>query len=112
MPLLRTLSDAGVQQFREFLQRIRAGEEFQQSPAILWVDGYSRPLGITISIEPRRFVTKFAAAEYLHAALEPLASPALASDTGLWSWLALFYFDQLSPLGTDGRRTPREDYHY
>ena len=112
MSLLRTLSDAGVQELREFLRQIRAGVEFQQSPAILWVDGYSKPLAQTISIEMRRFSSKFAAAEYLHGVLQPLASPGLASDTGLWSWLALFYFDQLSPLGHDGRRKPREDYHY
>ena len=35
-----------------------------------------------------------------------------SDDTGIWSWLALFYFDQLSPLDGEGQRRPREDYHY
>ena len=51
-------------------------------------------------------------AVYLTNALQPIESPALTSDAGLWAWLALYYFDQLSPVGADGKRRPREDYHY
>lgn len=110
MTKLRSLNAKGIEEFRGFLQQIRQGAEFRSNPAILYIDQYSPRLSETIEIEPRSFRTKFEAAEYLAGALAEL--PAAAEDGGLWSWLALFYFDQLSPLDADGKRRPREDYHY
>jgi hypothetical protein len=109
---LRRLTAKGIDAFRDHLRSIRAGAEFQESPAILYVDDYSAPVVPAIQIEERRFRSKFDAGAYLLDLLRPLDGPLLASDTGLWSWLALFYFDQLSPRRADGKRRPRQDYHY
>jgi hypothetical protein len=110
MTKLRSLNARGIEEFRGFLQQIRDGAEFRANPAILYIDDYSQRLPRTIELEPRGFATKFEAAEYLARVLSDVA--ATADDVGLWSWLALFYFDQLSPVDADGRRRPREDYHY
>lgn len=110
MTKLRSLNARGIDEFRVFLQQIRDGREFQASPAILYADDTSTRLPRAIEIEPRPFATKFAVAEYLARVFADMPAP--AEDVGLWSWLALFYFDQLSPVDTDGRRRPREDYHY
>jgi hypothetical protein len=107
---LRTLNAAGIQEFRGFLQQIRNGAEFRANPALLYLDDYSARAPRTIEIEPRTFGSKFEAAQYLAAMLGDL--PSVADDSGLWSWLALYYFDQLSPLDAFGKRRPREDYHY
>jgi hypothetical protein len=107
---LRSLNERGIDQFRGFLQQIREGAEFRASPAILYVDDYTTRLPRTIDVEPRTFANKMAAAEYLTPRVAQL--PGFADDIGLWSWLALFYFDQLSPLDAAGQRRPREDYHY
>lgn len=112
MTRLRRLNARGVDAFRTFLQHIREGAEFQSNPAILHVDEFSVALPIAIDIEQRRFATKYDAATYLAELLRPLHTPTLTSEVELWSWLALFYFDQLSPRDSDGRRRPREDYHY
>jgi hypothetical protein len=110
MAKLRRLNARGVEELRRFLQRIRDGEEFQANPAILYLDDYSTALPRTTEIASRKFASKFDAAEYLAGILADV--PAAAGDAGLWSWLALFYFDQLSPLDASGKRRPREDYHY
>lgn len=110
MTKLRSLNARGIEEFRGFLQQIRDGAEFRANPAILYVDDYTTRLPRTIEIEPRTFASKFEAAEYLAGILAGL--PATAEDVGLWSWLALYYFDQLSPVDGGGRRRPREDYHY
>jgi len=110
MTKLRTLNEKGIHEFRGFLQQIRDGAEFRASPAILYAGDYSLPFPRTADIKPRVFASKFEAAEYLTAILDN--TPAGAEEIGLWSWLALFYFDQLSPVGADGKRRPREDYHY
>jgi hypothetical protein len=112
MPALRRLNTAGIKAFRQFLADIRAGAEFQQSPAVLYADTTSERIPPDVRIEAKRFRRKLDAAQYLHEVLRPLQSASLMLDEGLWSWLALFYFDQLSPLGADAKRRPREDYHY
>lgn len=112
MTRLRRLNATGVTLFRNFLQQIREGTEFQPSPAILHLDDYSAKATPTIEVETRAFPNKYALAQYLHEVLAPLDSPSIAGDAGLWSWLALFWFEQLSPKDAEGRRRPREDYHY
>jgi hypothetical protein len=108
MTALRRLNARGMDTFREYLRSIRAGTAFQSSPALLYVDEFSAAVVPRIEIAGRRFANKLDAARYLATALRTTDT----SDAGLWSWLALFYFDQLSPAGEDGRRRPREDYHY
>jgi hypothetical protein len=109
---LRKLNARGIAKFREHLADIRAGEAFHSNPALLYVDEFSVAVQPRIEIEQRRFKTKLDAAVFLTNLLEPVESPRLSNDTGLWSWLALFFFDQLAPVRPDGRRRPREDYHY
>jgi hypothetical protein len=110
MTKVRTLNVRGIEQFREFLQQIRDGAEFRANPSVLYADDTSVRLPRTIEIEPRTFATKFEAAEYLaHVFSDGSMS---GEDVGLWSWLSLYYFDQLSPVDADGDRRPREDYHY
>ena len=36
----------------------------------------------------------------------------LDGDVGLWSWLSLFYFDQVCPPRPDGTRAPGRDYRH
>ena len=110
MTKLRSLNARGIDEFRRFLQNIRDGAEFHASPAILYADDTSTRFPRTVEIGPRSFANKFAAAESLARVLGDHSSP--TDDVGLWSWLALFYFDQLSPIDAHGRRRPREDYHY
>jgi len=111
MTKLRRLNERGIAEFRGYLQQIRDGAEFRASPAILYLDDYSTPLPRAIEIEPRPFANKFDAGQSLAQLLADLPA-AMTSDPGLWSWLALYTFDQLSPVDTEGRRRPREDYHY
>lgn len=110
MTKLRTLNHRGIEEFRGHLQQIRNGAEFRANPALLYLDDYSLRAARTIEIDPRAFASKFEAAQYLAGLLQEL--PPGGDDAGLWSWLALFYFDQLSPVDGDGKRRPREDYHY
>jgi len=110
MTKLRTLNTRGIETFREFLQQIRDGAEFAASPAILYLDDYSNRLPRTIEVEPRTFSSKYEAAEYLSRRVTEI--PGWSEDAGLWSWLALYYFEQLSPVDGSGKRRPREDYHY
>lgn len=110
MTRLRALNARGIAEFRDFLQKIREGADLPANPAILYVDDTSTRLPRPVDVEMRTFDRKFDAAAYLSDLLRDV--PSGPEEIGLWSWLALFYFDQLSPAGADGKRRPREDYHY
>ena len=64
-----------------------------------------------IEIVPQQFVTKGDAANYLTNTLDALSADSVANNAGLWTWLTLFFFDQVCP-STDGVRVVRNDYHY
>ncbi|MCA1733376.1 MAG: hypothetical protein LC732_07200 [Acidobacteria bacterium] len=110
--VVRRLTEGGIARFRELLTLLRGGMPMPHAPAILFDDTLTERVRSDLLIEPRRFATKYDAAVYLREALRPIDRGELASDAGLWSWLALFYFDQLVPPAEDGTRKPRADYHY
>lgn len=110
MTRLRALNASGMAAFRAMLQQVRDGAALDDPQDVLYNDEYSRGLPRAVEIEPRTFARKFDAAAYIAGLLTDVSSH--VDDPGLWSWLALFYFDQLSPVDNAGKRRPREDYHY
>jgi hypothetical protein len=42
----------------------------------------------------------------------PARPDALAGDIHLWSWMSLFYFDQVCPANEKGKRKPGRDYRH
>lgn len=44
--------------------------------------------------------------------LSALDIAAASSDRGLWTWLALYYFEQLSPTNSEGQRRLSKQYSY
>jgi hypothetical protein len=52
------------------------------------------------------------AAAYLQQALNPVDRSEVDHNSGLWSWLALFYLQQLCPVKPDGTRSVGESYRY
>jgi hypothetical protein len=55
--------------------------------------------------------TKRDAAQYLHDLLNSLRIEDLRRDVGLWSWLGLFFFDEICPMEGKVRRV-KADAHY
>ncbi|MEO8217667.1 MAG: hypothetical protein ABI718_11350 [Acidobacteriota bacterium] len=110
MPVLRSLNETGIERFRQFLRLVRGGQSVS-SPAFTFDDICALPVSATIRVEQKQFATKFEMTAYLQRVLEKVDRPDLLEDAGLWSWLALFYFDLIAPE-RGGQRRPREDYHY
>jgi hypothetical protein len=61
-----------------------------------------------IEVEDKKFESSYEMAKYLVEKLEVLDQKEILYDVGLWSWLCLFYFDQLFPQGKEGARIPQE----
>ncbi|MBK8979628.1 MAG: hypothetical protein IPM29_27330 [Planctomycetes bacterium] len=108
---LRRLNEAGVQDFRSWLAASR-GRTATAPPSHL-LDDRTRSDTVEgdILLERPGFTTKRDAAVYLRDRLRRVRSLDLHRDQGLWTWLALFYFDDVCPV-TDGHRRVLDQAHY
>ena len=107
---VRQLTESGVDRFRDYLKELREGGT-ADPPGILLMDPEaSEPFALPCRVDQRVFPTRLELARYLNELLGGIAG--LEEDVGLWSWLSLYYFDQVCPLGRDGSRQPGRDYRH
>jgi len=110
--LVRTLTEEGIRSFREYLTSLREGGK-GKPPRELLTDAYgSAKLQTSVEIEGRQFGTRLVAAGYLYERLGSILNSRIDSDVLLWSWLSLYYFDELCPMRKDGSRRVGEDCRY
>jgi hypothetical protein len=108
---LRSFNAAGRATFRQFLQAAREDSSLPAPVKLLEDRTLTTLVEPAIEVEPRSFRLRADAAEYLRDKLEPLNEHWVANDAGVWTWLTLFYFDEVCPL-LDGRRSVKNDYSY
>jgi hypothetical protein len=65
-----------------------------------------------VEVEKRTFGNRLEAAKYLDEQFSTGELSDIERDTALWSWLALFYFDELCPADSGGSRKPGERARY
>jgi len=109
---LRRFTDHGIEQFRTYLDALRRDPRLPPPRDLLKNDSICEDVEPAIEVEERAFENRLSAAEYLFNLFKHADLPATQLDKGLWSWLALFYFDCLCPPAHDGRRKPKEDACY
>jgi len=108
MPLVRRLNQAGITRLIEFLDSLNTTSPQGVPSGILADAATSDPVELAIEVETRTFGSRFAAAQYLSDRFVAGGLENAELDVGLWTWLALFYFEELCPSGTGGRRKPGE----
>lgn len=109
--IVRQFNDAGIVEFRSFLCACRADPTLPVPHSLLEDDRLTLVVGPRVEVEWRRLARKADAAHYISRILAPIPEHEVAANDGLWSWLSLFYFDEVCPPRS-GRRTVRNDYHY
>lgn len=106
---LRRLNDQGLDEFTRWLAQGGHGSvpiQYLTDPRT------SEPLPTQIRVDQRLFGSRFEFGEYLGELLEPLGPSLVSHDRGLWTWLAILWFEQLCPSNQNGNRTIREHYRY
>lgn len=106
-----SFNEKGLSSVKQHLDELREGK-----PGLCLQDMlHDRNLITTpypgIGVEQRVFLSRRDAADYFHECFLGIPSNELRRDAGLWTWLAIFYFDQVCPLN-DGERKVRNDYTY
>ncbi len=114
MSELRYLNDAGRAQWAAWLDTLKAEPTAQFPDGLLSNPDCTRRAPGSVSVEPRRFKSKFELAETLAPAIAKLREARLPVDywPGIWDWLAAFYFDSICPLGTGGQREVKDQIRY
>ncbi len=108
---VRMLTDEGIAQFVQFLERQRTGPAEPVPVSLLTDPSTSTPLATPIIIERKDFGDRFAFGEYLVDLLRPLDRRQIANSHALWTWLALYFFDYICPA-VAGKRNVLEDAVY
>lgn len=108
---LRRLTDAGIEAFKSYLSELKSDGTIPPPPQLLTAAGFSEQIAGGVRVEPRAFASKRDAAEYLAEQLSGFRPADLDRDAGLWSWLALYYFDSVCPV-EGSRRKAKEAAHY
>lgn len=110
---LRRLTPVGMAQLREYLADLRRDGACPVPLKMLDDPILSEEAFPAVQLSRPGFATKRAAAVYLDEKLAPLGDRSnLLLDSGLWSWLALYYFDDVCPVGSNGKRAPLAEPHY
>lgn len=108
---LRVLNDKGIVAFAEFLQLTRDGST-QAPPFNLLTDSeYSNDFSGSVQLQAAVFPDAYEFGKYLVGVLGPLNRREIAYNYQLWSWLALYFFDQICPPEA-GKRNVLKDSAY
>lgn len=109
---LRRLKQKGIEEFRMYLSALRSGEIAAPPYQILTSPDSSTPVQDGPDIEQMTFLTRLDAARYMDQTFSNLKLDSIETDVGLWSWLSLFYFDQVCPPSPNKSRKPGRDYRH
>ena len=106
--LVRQLNETGVNSFVVYLAELREGGGHEDPPWDLLTDDETSTL---VPDAPEldqsyHFGTKADCANYLVEKFSGTPPEVTYSHNGLWTWLALFFFDQLCPANSSGIRKP------
>jgi hypothetical protein len=108
MTRIKRLNDAGVDAFEEWLL---GGAEGDAPRDLLASPKTSEPLEVEINVKQGPFRDRQEFGTYLVQILKPLDPVKLSTDRGLWTWLALYWFDLVCPPLAGGRK-PDKSYRY
>ncbi len=108
MTAMRQLTLAGIWEFERFLTARRLDPNAPCPNELLSSPEMSEPLSFRVELNTVEFATRLDASQYLADCCRDLEPDSFERNTGFWSWLALYYFDQLCPKGMK----PGESYRY
>lgn len=106
---LRKLNDSGLKSFSEWLN---GGAVGSVPMALLTDPATSEALPVTILPSRHSFEDRYNFGIYLNDLLKELEPTVISRDRGLWSALALVWFDLICPPEASGERSPDKSYRY
>ena len=110
---LHELKPEGIRIARNWLAALRSGLPMPFPDVILISPLYAQPIEPAIYVEQRNFQSRREAGIYFIRTLAPLGPTRTINNPNLWSWLGMFYFNQIVSKDADGNPNPgRTDIAY
>jgi hypothetical protein len=109
--IVREFNASGIAACKSFLAECRIHPQIPFPRDLLEDDSLTKGLSAEVTVEPTHFGPRREAADYLTTLLAPLPEDEIAQNAGLWTWLSVFFFDEVCPF-REGKRTVRNDYSY
>jgi hypothetical protein len=109
---IRRFTDKGINGFRSYLADLRDGSKDPPPYDLLTSSETSQHVKDQITVEQQQFETRLEMARYLDNAFAEFDESGIENDVHLWSWLSLFYFNQVCPEDKNGKRKPGRDYRH
>lgn len=97
----RKLTEFGLEKFKEYILGRREEKEIPVPTYLLDDPESSESLELSVQIENRKFNSRYEMGCYLTSLFDNHDIQPFIGDSGFWSWLALFWFDQLCPQKTE-----------
>ena len=106
---LRRFNGDGVSAFATYRARL-ALEPNLPPPVLLLEDpAFTELVPNEVEVPKRSFETRLDAGRFLSELLEHSGVAVPERDRGLWTWLTLFYFDEVCPADGNGNRDPQDE---
>ncbi|MDH2382842.1 hypothetical protein [Bradyrhizobium sp. CER78] len=106
---LRKLNDEGMRRFAEYLA---AGASGDAPLSLLDNPETSDQLVPAVLVSEKVFDSRYELGVYLNSILGAFDAAVISGDRNLWTSLALLWFEQICPKGSDGLRDVMEEYRY
>jgi len=106
----RELTARGIARARRFLDAVRAKPSGDLTPPheLLTSNEFSRPFRDAPKVARRSFATRREVGEYLSPRLAPIKRQ-IADRASFWSWLGIFYFEDVVRVANGSARLSRSD---
>jgi hypothetical protein len=106
---LRRFNSVGLSAFANYRTALVAEPTLAPPRELLEDEALSEILNVPVDIEPRSFATRLEAGIFLNNLVKQAVVAQPERDKGLWSWLTLFFFDEVCPKDGHGKREPQDE---
>ncbi len=106
---LRRFNQSGIERFGEYRKQLLL-EPTVTPPFEMLEDPSLTEVVADVDVTPQRFAKRYHAGVYLNDLIASAGLDLPEKDAGLWTWLTLFFFDEVCPADpASGEREPRAE---
>jgi hypothetical protein len=106
---LRRFNRDGVAAFSNYRARLTLEPTLEPPKELLEDLALTEVLPGELEVPERKFANRLEAGCFFNALMDTANTQLPERDQGLWTWLTLFYFDEVCPADGNGRRNPQDE---
>lgn len=106
---LRRFNRDGVAAFSGYRARLTFEPTLEPPLELLEDPALTELLPGNVEVQTRKFANRLEAGRFFNELMDEANVQLPERDQGLWTWLTLFYFDEVCPADGNGRRNPKDE---